>query len=394
MKILFVYGMSDINDIPVSLRRLGYEVEEYPEAQKDYYFLNDEKIDKIVDVIREHGITHLFTIHFLFNLVIAAEKTGIKYVSYIWDAPYVHVYTLFGRSECCYFSTFDRLDCERFRAAGVKHVEYSPLAVNAWNIRKWNKYAAKKLRGSYINEVSLVGRLYENNEYDKMLSGIPANIQEYFTSIFEEAAFRWDGVNRIYGKTKKEILDYIHLVNPDFETERNLDISEVSYFESMYLVRKIANIERIAILNTLSEEYEVSLYTTSDVAPALLGNVIVRSPIPPGIDTAIVFAGSKINLNISLKGIEDGTPQRVMDVMAAGGFMLTSFCPETAELFEEDKEIVMFKTPEELVEKVDYYLRHDDERKAIARRGQEKVLACYTYEKKLKKIMDWVEGKE
>lgn len=74
--------------------------------------------------------------------------------------------------------------------------------------------------------------------------------------------------------------------------------------------------------------------------------------------------------------------------------MLTNYCFETADIFEEDKEIVMFKTPEELVEKVDYYLKHDDERKEIAKRGQQKVLECYTYEKKLKNLMKWVEGEE
>lgn len=65
-----------------------------------------------------------------------------------------------------------------------------------------------------------------------------------------------------------------------------------------------------------------------------------------------------------------------MDIMGAGGFVLSSYCAETAELFEEDKEIVMFKTPEELIEKTDYYLAHDAEREQIARAGYEKVMKC------------------
>lgn len=110
------------------------------------------------------------------------------------------------------------------------------------------------------------------------------------------------------------------------------------------------------------------------------------------MDVATVYMGSKINLNISLKGIEGGTIQRVMDVMGAGGFVLSNYCEETAELFEEDKEIVMYKTPEELFEKVDYYLKHDKEREQIALAGHRKVIACYTYEEKLKKLLDWVES--
>ena len=391
MKILFVYGMSNADDIPVTLRRLGYEVEEYPHKQENSV-LNDEEIDSLVKVIKEHEITHLCSMHLIYNLAVAAERTGIKYISYIWDAPYIKIYTPFGRFDSSYFSIFDRLDCERFRAEGIKHVQYSPLAVNVWNVNKWNKNAESKLKGKYINEVSFVGRLYEGNAYDKHLNEIPVNMQDYFTSIFEEAAFRWDGVNRIYGKTGKEILDYIHLVNPNFKVSTNLDVSEVQYFERLFLVRKIANIERIAVLNTLAETFPVSLYTTSKVGPDLLGNVEVKPPVPAGEAATVVYAGSKINLNISLKGIEGGTPQRIMDVLAAGGFMLTNYCSETADIFEEDQEIVMFKTPEELVDKVDYYLKHDDERKAIAKRGQEKVLECYNYEKKLTKIMEWVEG--
>ena len=70
---------------------------------------------------------------------------------------------------------------------------------------------------------------------------------------------------------------------------------------------------------------------------------------------------------------------------------MTNYCAETAELFEEDKEIVMFKSPEELVEKAAYYLTHDKEREEIARAGHRKVMNCYTYDRKLKQLMEWVE---
>ena len=83
-----------------------------------------------------------------------------------------------------------------------------------------------------------------------------------------------------------------------------------------------------------------------------------------------------------------------MDVIGAGGFMLTNYCSETAELFEEDREIVMFKTPEELMEKAEYYLAHDTEREQIANAGYQRVMNCYTYERKLKELMEWVRRDE
>lgn len=391
MKILYVDSDTEDDEIPSALRRIGYEVEKYEESP-DSFVLNDEEIDKLVNAIRNRNITHLFSVHLNHNMAVAADKTGVKYVSYIWDAPYLRLYSPFGRLKNCYFSLFDKLDYERFQKEGIPNVMYSPLGIDPVNAKQWNRKVEKTLRGGYMHDVCFLGRLYEDNHYDRYINDIPLDMQRYFESIFAEAAFKWDGVNRIYGKTDKAVLDYIHMKNPDFKVETLLDIDEVRAFECFYLVRKIANIERIAVLNTLAESYSVWLHTSSRIDKALLGNVQLGPPVIRGDATALLFAGSKINLNISLKGIEGGTPLRVMDVLAAGGFILTNYCDETAELFEEDKEIVMYKTPEELFDKVDYYLRHEKERKAIAKRGQAKVFECYTYDKVLKNIMDWVEA--
>lgn len=52
----------------------------------------------------------------------------------------------------------------------------------------------------------------------------------------------------------------------------------------------------------------------------------------------------------------------------------------------------MFRTPEELMEKADYYLSHDKVRRQISAAGYDKVTSCYTYEKKMRELMEWVEG--
>ncbi len=60
---------------------------------------------------------------------------------------------------------------------------------------------------------------------------------------------------------------------------------------------------------------------------------------------------------------------------------------ERTLLFEEGKEIVTFRTPEELVDKADYYLKHEKERMRIGLNGYQKVKKCYTYEQQLNKII-------
>ena len=387
MKILYVYGLSTEKNIVQTLRKLQCDVMEYPEVQ-DTSNMDEEEINALVAYVKEHGITHLMSIHLIYNVAVAAYWAGIKYISVIWDAPYLKAYTVMGTLDNIWYSAFDKLDAERMRQGGCPHVMYQPLSVNRENILAWKKRFLAKRR--YIHDISLIANLYEDNAYDRCLDLLPENMQAYFRSIFEEAAFKWDGVNRVYGKTGQEILEYMKLVSPTLKINNPYNVEDVRYFEAMYLIRKLANIERVCVLNLLAEDHDVYLYTYSEVDETLMPKVHRRPPVQVGEATSFIYAGTKINLNIALKGIEGGTTQRIMDIMGAGGFVLTNYCEETAELFEEDKEIVMFRTPEELIQKVDYYLEHEEEREQIARAGHEKAMNDYTYEKKIKRLLDWV----
>lgn len=79
------------------------------------------------------------SIHLIDTLVVAARKADIAYISLIWDAPYHKVFTDYGRTENCWYSTFDRVDAEKFREGGIAHVLYQPLAVDAEKILEWDR---------------------------------------------------------------------------------------------------------------------------------------------------------------------------------------------------------------------------------------------------------------
>ena len=83
------------------------------------------------------------SIHLIYNLAVAAYKADIKYISIIWDAPYVKLYTPFGKLDNCWFSVFDKLDRQRFLDAGVPHILYQPLSVNEDDVTEWKKQELK-----------------------------------------------------------------------------------------------------------------------------------------------------------------------------------------------------------------------------------------------------------
>ena len=95
-------------------------------------------------------------------------------------------------------------------------------------------------------------------------------------------------------------------------------------------------------------------------------------------------------MNITLKIIQSGIPLRALDIMGAGGFLLSNFQPELNEYFEDGVEFASFNSAEEAYEKATFYLKNDDIRENIASRGREKVARDFSYKKMMDIIFDTI----
>ena len=102
----------------------------------------------------------------------------------------------------------------------------------------------------------------------------------------------------------------------------------------------------------------------------------------------LVFAASRINLNLTLRSIHSGIPLRVLDCMACGGFVLTNWQPEIEDIFCEGEDIVTFKSLQECMDKTAYYLQHEEERQRIAAAGQNKVREVFSYAKGFERLFE------
>ena len=105
-----------------------------------------------------------------------------------------------------------------------------------------------------------------------------------------------------------------------------------------------------------------------------------------------VFNRSRINLNFTIKPIRTGLPLRIWDIMGCGGFVLTNYQEEIAEYFEVGRDLEVFGSEEELIEKTRYYLEHEEERAAIAHNGYMKVKEYHTWEKRMELVLETVFG--
>jgi len=82
---------------------------------------------------------------------------------------------------------------------------------------------------------------------------------------------------------------------------------------------------------------------------------------------------------------------RHFEVPACGGFLLTEPAEDLYNFYEYEKEIVIFNNLAELIEKIIYYLNHEEERKRIAQAGYERTLREHTWEKRFSEIFDTIQ---
>ena len=94
---------------------------------------------------------------------------------------------------------------------------------------------------------------------------------------------------------------------------------------------------------------------------------------------------SKIVLNISRM---NEINVRVFEALGSGAFLLTDRSKEVEELFRDGKHLVMYDDVVDLVEKIIYYLKHEDERKAIAQEGYREVVTRHTIFHRIAELLD------
>ncbi len=79
---------------------------------------------------------------------------------------------------------------------------------------------------------------------------------------------------------------------------------------------------------------------------------------------------------------------RIYKILGSGGFLIHPKLYGLKEEFEEGKHYVGYKTFEELVEKIEYYLKHDEEREKIRLAGHKHCIQNYTYTQRVKKMLE------
>jgi hypothetical protein len=99
-----------------------------------------------------------------------------------------------------------------------------------------------------------------------------------------------------------------------------------------------------------------------------------------------VIGKSKLTLNRHRDELADGPNIRVFEATGMGTCLISDRGKQMSEFFVSGKEIVTFSSAQEAVEKIDYLLQHPNERRAIAKAGQDRTLKEHTIMNKCEQI--------
>jgi spore maturation protein CgeB len=118
-------------------------------------------------------------------------------------------------------------------------------------------------------------------------------------------------------------------------------------------------------------------------------NLLVEGKPVLNEDFVKVINSTRINLNFLRKANRDQHTSRSLEIPACHGFMLAERTEEHLQLFEEGQEAEFFNCPDELLEKVKYYLAHEEERQLIAKTGFKRCLESgYSHHERLKVMLE------
>ena len=386
MNILY-YTWQEIisDDIFSTLVGFGFNVTKLQYKLKNN--ISDSEFMKYIENMIDNGYNGekydcILSCNFLPVLSKVAWRKKIKYVSWCYDSPCMTLYSDMIYNPYNYIFHFDSFEVERLKKIGVEHVYHMPLAVNYDRVNELinDQY--------YDSDITFMGNMYNNiGDYDDLYCRLDDYLKGRFDAIL--------GVNNLF--TGMDLLD--ELVNEDLMNEINKIISfthideyhiDDSDIVKNILSRKISGNDRMRIVNKLAEKYELTLYTTSDMQD--IHNVCNKGPLEYLHKMPMVFHNSKININITLRCIRKGITLRALDIMGAGGFLLSDYQQELADLFVDGEDMVLFHDDEDMLNKVEYYLDHDKERREIAVNGQIKVKEMFDYKNAWKKIFDIIFG--
>ncbi len=374
MEIIFHrYGSICEPDIIDAFHALGITVIEEDTEIRQKSILPEERVRLLSEQILGHSPAFVFSINYFPYISKVCSRLHLKYVCLSIDCPVLELFSETIRNECNRIFLFDYNQYLQFQNENPKHIFYLPLAVNT---DRWDRCLSTIKDKNPLYDISFVGSLYtEKSPYTALAL---SEFDRGFGDGLIEAQLKLSGLGAIEEAVTPELISALKKADGHFHTLPDAFTDTDAYVASnYYLGMQASSLERIRTLNALAENFQVDLFTRSD--PSALSGIRCHGGVSTHREMPFIFYQSKINLNITIRSIQTGLPQRIWDILGCRGFLLSNYQMEYPEYFEPGKDLECYENLKELKEKAAYYLAHDDIRNEIALHGYQTVKQKHTW---------------
>jgi len=209
-------------------------------------------------------------------------------------------------------------------------------------------------------------------EYDIIFSSFPHYVER----------FRKSGLTAYYQPLAFDS-QVLKQIEPPNYSKRKIECSFVGGISQLHA-------ESVKLLKTLAEELSIRIWGYgADTLP-------VDSPIRTrhhgeawGKEMFSILASSKITINRHGEVARTfANNMRLFEATGCGALLVTDYKDNLNELFDIGNEIAAYRSPEECVALIKYYLANPKEAQSISEAGQARTLRDHTYEKRMEETSE------
>ena len=345
--------------------------EEASKAEINKVKMKKAEIESFLERDTDSSVDIVFTLNFIREISDWCESRQLPYACWVIRLPNYDLYTSSVYNSCNYIGLCDSYLVEKLLKEGVRKVFLLPVAAageiempKPYKEREFCYIADRTVKTMNYREVSLYSKGYLEAflHVQRVLPG---------ESILENGL-----LNRVY----RELL-----VNNGIP-ESILPAMEKLFFADYYL-----NPECMHLTENIFLQNNGNLMTIYSQGDFPMCNAVVRPSVKDKGIRKQIYADKEFSLVLTPYTIHRGMDQRVLQVIAAGGFPVCSYRKDYDIFFEKDKNLAYFKSREEFAEILTRYGNDRKERDRLMEEAYDHVRQNHTFKNRIDTMLHFWE---
>ncbi|MBI9111643.1 glycosyltransferase [Maridesulfovibrio ferrireducens] len=303
-------------------------------------------------------------------------KLKLPLASWFVDNPHLVLYRYKNvSSELTSIFTYDAGNLSVMQDKGFDNVFYLPLATDPCRFK-----AGKPGKDSWCSQVSFVGNSMVDAVSNSLAdANLPRNIKDRYPQLAAEFGNADDlSVEKYLEKRHPDLLEIVEEFKAD---EQKLSFEALITWEATRQYR-LSCIEAILDFNPLIVGDPGWHVLLDKNGWRYLPSLDYYADLPA------FYPMSDVSFNCTSRQMKGAVNQRIFDVPACGGFILTDYREQMENLFEPDSEIISYSNVKEIPQIMERCLGDKKMREKVSAAARKRILSEHTYEHRLLSILD------